>query len=97
MKINHFDMKMSKISNRLLFDMHGGKHKKVKFPFGNPYKWWSNEFKNKFLLDIVLAFWEIIFNFICLLFKFFKIVKPQIDTPCRHVKYEPISKFSISP
>ena len=48
MKITHFHMNISKFSNRLIFDMHGGNEEKVKFHFGNPYKLWYNEFKNEF-------------------------------------------------
>ena len=34
MAINHFDMKISKFSNRLLFYMHVGDYIKVKFHYG---------------------------------------------------------------
>ena len=36
MEMNHFDMKICKFSNRLVFDMHVGNNLKAKFHHNDP-------------------------------------------------------------
>ena len=78
MAMNHFDMKISKFLNRLLFYMHVGDCLNVKIHYGTSINNGQMKLKITFTRCYVSVEQNSFFNFIWLLFKMLNMVKLQV-------------------